>query len=466
MRIEIDPDKLFDSPYNESMDELFLFDQGFIRDLVQDIKFGNPTCYLVSGYRGAGKSSFIKKVETEIKNSKGTTLDDGKNKPEEVRKKKIIFVHTNFSRYQNQTFLLRKLIRGLYQNLISDENITDFKKLKEDESKLDEDKKIAMLIEKLYEKTFHEVVHSSSNQTKREIIDEWKIDIIELAGLLMVFLMTILNIRFNWLDVSGFINSIAIIGSGIIAFKKIYSLTQIIRNTQAESNEFQRKTLYDDEIADYHFFNVIKGLSAKDFKIVFVLDELDKVEEEQVNNLIKEMKPYLVSGVASFIVVAGQQLYYKYYSSETTDDAPLTTLFSRVIHIPLMSIFEFPALFSKMLISNKGAFPPLNFPNEWKSYVDFLIFKSKRVPRKFINLIHQNIFWENGKAYLENNINDSQLKTYQDILDRIYKIDDKEISAKFSGALRDYYNMQLFIQAEKILSMSSKNFFFTKRDIQ
>jgi hypothetical protein len=453
MRIEIDPDKLFDSTYNQSMDGLFSFDQDAIDDLVQDIKFGKPTCYLISGYRGAGKSSFIKKVESEI---------EAKKNPSE--NKKIVFVHTNFSRYKSQDYLLRKLIRGLYQNLVSDEHLKDFKQLKDREKTLSDDKKIASIIEKLYDQTFHEIVHSLSNQKQYEKTTELKTDLLELASLVLIFFVAFSNI--TWFNSSFYLNAIAAVGAFLLAGKKIFSLTRSDKKVQSESIEFNRKTLYDNEISDYHFFNVVNGLANNSFKVVFVLDELDKVEETEVNKLIQEMKPYLVSGVASFIVVAGQQLYYKYHSSETDDDAPLTTLFSRTIHIPLMSSYELPLLFGKILLENKDKSAPFTFSDEWKPYVDYLIFKSKRVPRKFMNIIRQNITWEDGKAFLEINKKEEELKTYKTILASITQIDDKEISVKFTGALRDFYNMQLFIRAEKILTMSSKNVTFSIKELE
>src|SRR6266498_2567872 len=103
MKIEINHNLLSDSPLNDKNKPLFTTINKSAGDLIEDIVNGNPTCYLVSGYRGAGKSSFIKQIETEIKKIK--PLDDNE----------IVFVYTNFSGYSDQTFLLRKLIRGLYQ---------------------------------------------------------------------------------------------------------------------------------------------------------------------------------------------------------------------------------------------------------------------------------------------------------------------------------------------------------------
>src|ERR1041385_8119670 len=116
MRLQINPDKLTDSPYKETTKELFLFDSDSVNDLVQDIKFGQPTCYLISGYRGSGKSSFIAKVEDEVINEKNETSQSGNQSKKKNDKQlgelnkitpnnKLIFVHTNFARYESRTYL-------------------------------------------------------------------------------------------------------------------------------------------------------------------------------------------------------------------------------------------------------------------------------------------------------------------------------------------------------------------------
>jgi hypothetical protein len=54
---------------------------------------------------------------------------------------------------------------------------------------------------------------------------------------------------------------------------------------------------------------------------------------------------------------------------------------------------------------------------------------------------------------------------YSTILKTIDNIDEKEIAVRFTDALRDYLNMQLYIQSEKILNMVRKNLAFEKNEI-
>ena len=462
MELEINAEKLRDSPYVNSNNPIFIFDQLIIDELVQDIKFGNPTCYLISGYRGAGKSSFVKKVETTIIEINKQRI----TKNLKTAETNIVFVHESFAKYQSHSFLLRKLIRGLYQTLISEDNIKKYKQLKENEKTLQDDKKISLALETLYEKTFNETSNSETQQSKAEKGFKLNIDILKLISFGSIFLLSLFNIFYKWFENLIFLNIVVLIASLIAIAKEIAHLDFFKTKTDSEEKEFQRKSLYDDEIADYHFNNILTGLLKNNFKIVFVLDELDKIDEEDVSNLIKEMKPHLVSGLASFIIVAGQEFYYKYQFSESIDDAILTTLFSKIIHIPLLSIPDFFNLFNSIIsFEEEEGVAPDRLADALNDYVNFLIFKSKRVPRKFINLIRHNIKWKENKAFLEINLSSEQNKVYSKIIESISKIDGEQVSMDFSDGLRDYFIMQLFIKSEKILQMSGRNRTFSKDDL-
>lgn len=68
MEILINHRAISDSPYNGRNENIFVSDGGeLISQIKQEIINGTPTCFLVSGYRGVGKTSFIQRVEQDIK---------------------------------------------------------------------------------------------------------------------------------------------------------------------------------------------------------------------------------------------------------------------------------------------------------------------------------------------------------------------------------------------------------------
>lgn len=453
MKIRINYKLLSDSPFCDENKDLFLSTNYGYKDLIQDIKNGPPSCYLVSGYRGAGKSSFARKIEFELaaqKNGNQESIND-----KDTQQKEIVFVHTNFSKYHNQTYLLRKLIRGLYLKV---KELPSFLSLKKEEANLAVTNRSAELLEQLYEKTFYDTTNSTIATVKKEKITVFNIDILSLAKFilpLLIFIFLILNSIYSYFNVDDILNIGLIIMFAIIGIKGFLNIKVNKSKTKSEQEDFNRKSMYDDEIADHHFLSLLKAFEKK-YKVVFVLDELDKVDDSDINKLLNEMKPYLVSGMASFIVVAGQNLFYRYTQSKLEDDALLSTLFAKCIHISLLSREEFQLVFKKLMAKDQ----PPSTEDEIRllnAYIDYVIFQAKKVPRKFISLIRQNLSWNGSQAILEIDKSEKDYLIYSQIVDIIDIIDDREIATEgFDEAIRDYFIMQLFLKSQQILSKRDK----------
>lgn len=447
MKILINTEKLTDSPYNARSTFPFYFDENAVTEMVEDIKAGTPTCYLISGYRGAGKSSFVRKVEA-------TTMS---------KCTKTLFIHLNFTKYKSQTYLLRKLIRALYQSLTNPKNKAVSNSLYEKEGNILEEKRTKVLLERLFDQTFHEVTdnHAQSDETSEE--KSVNIDLWLFFGFSLTFLLSLSNLFYRWMSIEKLPTILAMIASFTGSMREAISLNVRASKSTKFTKEFQRKSLYDDEIADFHFNSLLDKFHDNEIKLVFVLDELDKVGVSEVDPLINEMKPYLVSGKASFIVVAGQELFYKYESAQRKDDAVLATLFSRVIHVPLLSIDAFHNMFGELIRKDSVLSSPSQA--DYRSFVDHLIFESKRVPRRFVNLIREKVNWQDDRSILfeENN---AKYKVDSEIINAIRKIDENEVAVKLSGAARDYINMQLFLKCEHILAKGFYDIPFSKDDLR
>jgi hypothetical protein len=464
MRIQINNKLLSDSPFSDSNKELFTPAHPSTDDLIKDIKYGTSTCYLISGYRGAGKSSFIKRIEYKIKEKEitkpeETNKQNQKNKKEEqqIKHSEVVFVHVNFSKYHNQTFLLRKLIRGLYLQIKDSES---FKKMKNAEAEDPINQRTGALLEELYDKTFYDTANNITNSNKREVITIFNFDFLSFARYFLppiFFILFLVNWVYKIVATQLLINGLGLGFYFLASIKGVIEISRKVTKSKTEQKDFIRKSLYDDEIADHHFFEILMELKNKNFKVIFVLDELDKVDDEDIDKLLKEMKPYLVSGAASFIAVAGQNLFYKYMQSKAIDDDVLSSIFSKFIHIPLFSREEIRGLFDRILINKQQ-----HTDTEKKyldSYIDYLIFESKKVPRKFISLIRQDLKWEETDSFIDIEFTQEELNRYTQILDIIEKINDEEIEAEgFDDGLRDYFVMQLFIKSHQILFSKKLNF--------
>ncbi|MBL0742631.1 ATP-binding protein [Chryseolinea lacunae] len=434
LRIPIDYKKLTDSPYSRANQSFFNFSKADTHDFVHDLVHGNPTCYLISGYRGVGKSSFIKKLEEEAKGKSTNSL----------------FVYLNFAKHEPKSILLRKLIRNFYLRLTDSENDSLY-------SGLETNQELKVPLEhfhELYDRTFFDVSKNSNIKNTKSQKTIWKIEanLAKIASVVcgfvaFVFLSSSLDLKV-WQSYIVIILSAAFM---TMPFLSLFDFSKVDEDHEEKTSENSRSQLYDDEIAEYSLIKVLSSL--KDHvKVMFVLDELDKVSDDRlVEDLINELKPIMLSGLASFIVVAGQNLYYNYFSSHTKDDSPLSSLFAKDHHIPLLSPSEFRLLFKKTIRTDARDLSEED-SKLLDSFVSYLILSSKRIPRRFISLIRQNLVWTDDSAYLEISKSKEDLEIYSIVLQSVEDIQNQMINAEgYPSAISDYLSMQLLLELDTVI---------------
>jgi len=433
LKLLIDHTRLTDSPYTEEKKTLFNFTKADTNDFVQDMVHGAPTSYLISGYRGTGKSSFIKKLEADVKE-----ID-----------KQLLFIHLNLAKPEVKSILLRKLIRALHLKIEEDEVLK--------ENKIEEFLITRNNLRELYERTFYNI--SKNFLEKKEISSSENLKIkftlkdifLALSGF---FIFITLIVGFN----AGTWYPYALSTIASFSFWKYFSVEITRVESRQSSNEVAKSLLYDDELAEHYLTEVLNSIKSH-IKPVFVLDELDKIHnDELVESLINELKPIMLSGLAFFIVVSGQSLFYNYFVSKTKDDGALSSLFSKVHHVSLFSSSQLRVHFDNMILHDKSKL--LDSDTDLvNAYVNYLIFESKRIPRSFNVLIRQNISWEKERAFLNIDRELEELEIYSNVLKVIEKVDSVEILSKpYPMPIRDYFNMQLLIKSEKIIKSQNLEF--------
>ncbi|EOU1682458.1 AAA family ATPase [Clostridium perfringens] len=426
MKIKIDSKKInvYDKEYNSNEE-----DKQIKKQLTQQISNGNNFCFLISGYRGTGKTTFVKTLEENIKE-------------ENIKEENVIFIHLNFSKYEKYSLILRKLIREIYLNLSS---TNAWKKISNN---------LVDNIELLYEHTFYEVFRSSNTKKLKEFSAklEGNYDVKSIAKPLLPYIAIVLsslNLSFDIIpQLVKDSNLLLLMGSTLWGVCDLIKLTRVFKKEKTLVEELNRKSLYDDEIAEYHLKNILNGLNSEGIRIVFVFDELDKIESEsEIEQLIADLKPLLLSNLASFIIVSGQKLYYKFIGSSLLDDSIMASIFSKNIHIPLAMNIHLEQLFN-YYIEDKNCLEK----ELVKNYRDSLILNSYRTIRRFINLISQDIVWKNNLSYLYINEKNKELyKTDSVILNTMAKIiEDNLEDLDYEDGVKDFLTYQLFVWVKKM----------------
>ncbi|TJY39570.1 hypothetical protein E5161_18520 [Cohnella pontilimi] len=448
MEIQIKHNSISDSPYSGSTEDLFVFDdEELISQFKQEMLNGTPTCFLISGYRGAGKTSFIKRVSQDIKEKRS----DGKQ---------IVFINLNLAKYESYSLLLRKIIRQVYHSVTE---IQNFKEIREKNAE------IITSLELLYERTYREIVYSQNDSQKQEsnLSTEVQVDVKKMTIALVLLLLTGLNLRFNifeWLlDLrkNKYLDTLFFCAPLFWAAFELIKFNVKQTKNKTKYSEISRKTLYDDEIAEFQLNKILVDLNKLRILPVFIVDELDKIDEnEKVELLIAELKPLLLSGLASFILVSGQNLYYKFHTAHTHDDALIASIFSKTLHIPLLSTRTFFDIFSNII------FDPANI-NDTNviDYVKSKVLNSNRLPRRFLNLIRQDILWRDNLAFIEIPEESKQVyKTDALLLEQVEKIINEDlINTDYSDGIIDFFITQLHLWILKMKLKGSS--FFCKEDI-
>ncbi|MDH8678876.1 ATP-binding protein [Fusibacter bizertensis] len=133
MKFQIDIDKITLSPNgvqhvvtNEDM-------KSSLSQLKSQLANGNNSSILVSGYRGAGKTTLVKNLINEFNDERS------------------VFIELNFTKRDSLSIIQRKLIRELYLSLEANKKF-----------KLIKDKKLINQIKLLYDHTFFEISNISN----------------------------------------------------------------------------------------------------------------------------------------------------------------------------------------------------------------------------------------------------------------------------------------------------------------
>lgn len=462
MKIKIAASKLTDSPYSAELADSFLFeDNDAITQFKLALKDGHPSSFLVSGYRGAGKTSFVNKVRELLEQETlFVSLSLAKYDSYPVLIKKLIrqmylgFVETsknralvelstteNIERRPVTQGLIKKIIGRLRRGSVETSTIEDIKRKKEPEDLAD---KFSLL----YERTFNEITETRKDESKtdKSFSIENTFDLKKVIPPFILVLLSGTNLAFSIIQIP-YIGYVIFLASIIWLGISLEIKSKYTRNN-ATSAELLRKTLYDDEIAKYHLIKILSDLKESKLNVIIVFDELDKINSvEDVQKVIHELKSLLLSGLANFIVISGQGLYYQLEKSYNLDDPIISSLFSKTIHVPFLHYSSLKKYCLNLVENDEQKKDPI-----LNNYFDTLILKSGRVPRKLSNIIRNKIHWEKEATYLI--IDEESREVYESeasILSIINKIVDGDLpKITEDEVLIDFFIAQIHLWLYKI----------------
>ncbi|HFI0432221.1 TPA: ATP-binding protein, partial [Streptococcus suis] len=397
-----------------------------INNLIKKVDNNN---ILISGFRGAGKSHFIDSI---IK-----SYSEDRTK---------IFIKQNVNNYTEYNLLLRGLIRALFEEL----------DLKKDNENSENVQKLLKDLEKLYKNTFYNVSEIFSTSKQETLLDSIKMEssVSKLVALLIPIASYVI-VMFGSMKMNDILKAFLVFILSILTWIK-YEKQYNRERTKISKEEYS--TLYDDEIAEYRLFNLLKRLNDAGIKVIFIFDEVDKIENgDKLNKFYSDLKSLLLLEECSSLVIAGQSTYYEFEKSIFQEDSLLNNIFTTLIHISIV-----PTEFIKENI--KTIFIDNQDPEIVEKYVYYLLFESSKIPRNLKNLLLNHVEFSTGRVtYFKS---ERLPNIYREIVELIesYLVLLKNDNVKKS--VIDVVEIYSFIWMKKLLLFrNTKDLSFDKIDI-
>lgn len=366
--------------------------------------------YLVTGYRGVGKTSFIN-YALALAHQRLSSSD-----PPGI----LVRVYLSLARNYEIEKLLRRTIRQLYESLIQtkasfgESSVTLY-------TLLPDDLKAELTI--AYQKTSAKVSEAASEALKTVIATATTKELG--AGAEATGEATIAPPPLP-----------AKLAMKLGGSYKRSSTTSKTEETAREMVNSLQYLEYDDEIAEAELMRLIKGLArspvrlshqeifpvgrkwswlwriwgkirgrdylhqvtrkeeSRQLHLVFVFDELDKVSPDDAEKILRSLKALLTSSDATFIFIGGWEFARRWLSRTQPEGDLLYSLFNDIIYVPLYSDDELDALIAELVPD-----PSLD-DKTFERVSKHLKLHCGRTPRELLRQMLQFVHWKQGELVL------------------------------------------------------------------
>jgi hypothetical protein len=289
--------------------------------LARQIRHADGTI-LVTGYRGVGKSSFVNRVIFHALEAQNEFPKDGWI---------VVPVNVNLAKVSGVQNILRLTLRAVREALL-ESNSRQPRRIRAHESSdlssvrlpLRTEEEIEPL-EEAYIRATYKVTMSQTNGSERkwELGSSLSLGAGKLAG-------------------------------GLIGVELGKFLDAGVKRTKIEKINRELNLLdYDENAAEQDLAKLIYSLATprplygknggKDvqIKLVFVFDELDKMDVERgLKPMIEGLKNLFLQQYSVFILVTSKKFYYDLLKDRAIEDAMLNSYFSAIVHVPLLSFSQ------------------------------------------------------------------------------------------------------------------------------
>ena len=168
---------------------------------------------------------------------------------------------------------------------------------------------------------------------------------------------------------------------------------------------------YDEDKAEEDIVRLIRMLAqiqarGKDkvdsrIKLIFIFDEMDKMEPGKQRELINQLKNLFLERYTVFLLVTSKEFYYHWWKERKAEDAVLSSYFSWIKMLPLFTSEETTSLL-KRLIPMKETDLSREEKDFIRTFARYLTYRARGIPRDIIRELQSIRQWvqEDLQTYL------------------------------------------------------------------
>jgi serine/threonine-protein kinase len=358
---------------NKILESRFVGRDKELREMIQRILLSDGGAFLITGYRGVGKTSFVNRVIHEIKQN----LPWLQNKIGEMD---VLDIHLNLARPVTAGELMHYIIRSLYFRL-SEKGIFNY---------LDKTQQEELLL--AYQRT-------SANFTRK-------------LGLATESQMGISDLSF---------------ANQIMGF--IPKFSALSKKTRTEDMDFSFLA-YDDKSAEYDLISLSRKLRRgytkrqnhiKNFlsrtkeatstkvqlKIIFIFDELDKLDEYKtkegqpiIDEILNTLKNLFSASGITFIFIAGKDLHERWLEDVGKGDSVYESVFAYNKYLPAMWSDIDDICKSLIMLETRTGSINQRSQEAYRPFIKYITFRGRGVPRRIIRTFNQHVKWDGINPFL------------------------------------------------------------------
>jgi len=390
----VDTFRFVHEPINELNSDRFIGRHAELTAFVERVRFSDGGSFLVTGYRGVGKTSFINHALRQLE----TAVEA--HRPTDGVATRLVTISLNIARPVQAAELMHYIVRRLHDRLVEDGIF----------SLLDADLRDAL--KQAYDRTSFNMARKLAETAERSygVTD---------AGL-----------------------SSSVVG---VAAKLAWS------RKESRTRNYEMTFLgYDDRAAEHDIITITRRLrlgyrqpvarwrrilpwprvrthgTRTALKIVFVFDELDKLEEftirkdkdddgrPVIDHILGSLKNLFTTSGVTFVFVAGKDLQERWLEDVGRGDSVYESVFSYDKYLPCMWP-DVDSICDHLVAARSPSSAEL-----FDKFKGFLAYKGRGIPRRIVRTFNEYVDWSTGAPVLSfNRQQENRIKFFAGLQDAL-----------------------------------------------